>query len=111
MRAVRLTLVCIFLTAVPGGRAAWAQPFEQAGVRAQGMGGAFVAVADDASAVWWNPAGLASGPFFSLLVGHQRQEEPDSRVTGFAIGTPPLGLSYMHLRELVPPDRKSTRLN
>jgi hypothetical protein len=80
-----------------------AQPFEQAGVRAQGMGGAFVAVADDASAVWWNPAGLASGPFFSLLVEHQRQEEPDSRVTGFAIGTPPLGLSYTHLRELVPP--------
>ena len=35
-----------------------AQPFESSGVRAQGMGGAFVAVADDASATWWNPAGL-----------------------------------------------------
>ena len=29
------------------------------GARASGMGGAFVAVADDPSAVYWNPAGLA----------------------------------------------------
>ena len=29
------------------------------GARAMGLGGAFVAVADDASAVYWNPAGLA----------------------------------------------------
>ena len=29
------------------------------GSRAQGMGGAFTAVADDAHAVYWNPAGLA----------------------------------------------------
>src|SRR5687768_825184 len=47
---------------------AGAQTFETAGVRALGMGGAFVAVADDVSAVWWNPAGLATGPFFSLAI-------------------------------------------
>lgn len=29
-----------------------------AGARSQGMGGAFVAIADDASAIYWNPAGL-----------------------------------------------------
>ena len=29
------------------------------GVRADGMGEAFVAIADDASAVYWNPGGLA----------------------------------------------------
>ena len=29
------------------------------GARALGMGGAFVGVADDASATYWNPAGLA----------------------------------------------------
>ena len=32
-----------------------------------GMGGAFVAVADDATAAYWNPAGLTTGAFFSLL--------------------------------------------
>ena len=37
------------------------------GSRAAGMGGAFVAVADDASAVYWNPAGFAAGSFFSLV--------------------------------------------
>ena len=35
-----------------------AQGFDLVGVRPRGMGGAFVAVADDASATWWNPAGL-----------------------------------------------------
>ena len=30
-----------------------------AGARAVGMGEAFVAVADDGSAIWWNPAGVA----------------------------------------------------
>lgn len=29
------------------------------GARAEGMGGAFVAVADDATALYWNPAGIA----------------------------------------------------
>src|SRR5881398_1203079 len=48
-------------------RAVDAQSFELVGIRAQGMGGAFVAVADDASATWWNPAGLASGAYFNVL--------------------------------------------
>jgi hypothetical protein len=36
------------------------------GPRAMGMGGAFAAVADDASAVWWNPAGLVQIPAYTL---------------------------------------------
>jgi hypothetical protein len=35
-----------------------AQSFEAVGPRARGLGGAFTAVADDATATWWNPAGL-----------------------------------------------------
>ena len=39
------------------------------GARALGMGGAFVAVADDASATFWNPAGMTqlSGPEMMLM--------------------------------------------
>src|SRR5258708_4204306 len=36
-----------------------AQTFDQVCERAQGMGGALVAVADEASAIYWTPAGLA----------------------------------------------------
>lgn len=79
-----------------------AQPFEQSGVRGQGLGGAFVAVADDASAVWWNPAGLAGGPFFNFVFEHQRQTDPDDTVNALALATPPLGLSYQRLRYAVP---------
>lgn len=47
---------------VYGGQASGGQPAQfmsyGAGARALGMGGAFAAVADDASASYWNPAGL-----------------------------------------------------
>ncbi|HVN67597.1 MAG TPA: hypothetical protein VMT55_04425 [Candidatus Sulfotelmatobacter sp.] len=36
------------------------------GTRPMGMGGAFTAVADDANAAYWNPAGLALNPEVSL---------------------------------------------
>ena len=38
------------------------------GTRAAGMAGAFVAVADDATAVYWNPAGIATGSFVSAVL-------------------------------------------
>lgn len=38
------------------------------GTRAEGMGGAFVAVADDATAVYWNPAGIATGATFDAQI-------------------------------------------
>ena len=73
------------------------------------MGGAFVAVADDASAIYWNPAGLAGGAFVSAVVDYGRLEngdadepalsEPRARRTGtlVAFGIPPLGLGYYRL--------------
>jgi hypothetical protein len=56
------------------------------------MGGAFTAIADDASAVFWNPGGLASGAFFSLVL--DRNSMDDRSATLIALGTPPLALSY-----------------
>ena len=45
-----------------------AQTWGHVGERSQGMGGAFVAVADDASAIYWNPAGLATGSTFDAQI-------------------------------------------
>lgn len=84
-----------------------AQTFDALGTRAAGMGGAFVAVADDASAVYWNPAGFASGSYVSLVFDWTAAKlEPDDslasgRRTGLltAVGFPALGLSYYRLRD------------
>ena len=41
----------------------------QVGTRASGMAGAYVGVADDATAVYWNPAGVATGALVSVVIG------------------------------------------
>jgi hypothetical protein len=86
-----------------------AQIFEDVGTRAQGMGGAFVAIADDATATWWNPAGLAAGPYFSGIVerGYARAPSEDTRL-GIAFAVPSLGLSYYRLRISAIPSPGST---
>lgn len=40
------------------------------GARALAMGGAFIAVANDVSAGYWNPAGLTDNGFFTLQIEH-----------------------------------------
>lgn len=67
------------------------------------MGGAFVAVADDATATWWNPAGLASNSLFDTTLELGRGADPDrTRAGGFAAKVLGLGLSYyrLQLREI-----------
>ncbi len=79
--------------------AASAQAIEDVGTRAQGMGGAFVAVANDSTATWWNPAGIAAGPFVDVTVGMARPT--DGQAWGIAVTTPVLGGSFHQLRTAV----------
>lgn len=85
------------------GQAAGAGGVEVLGVRAQGMAGAFVAVADDATAAYWNPAGFATGNLFSLGIERSHVSLPSAggdatlRTGAILLGTPPLGLGYYRL--------------
>jgi hypothetical protein len=98
-------VVAILLASHP----ASAQIFESVGTRAQGMAGAFVAVADDASATWWNPAGLATGAYFSALVERDFAKSPnDDNALGVAVAVPSLGVSYYRTRISVIPAAGST---
>ena len=100
-RASRTALILLFLS-VP--TVALAQAIESVGTRALGMGGAFVAVANDSTATWWNPAGIAAGPFLDLGGGYSRGAAsgklPARRDTAswFTASTLPFGFSYYRLR-------------
>jgi hypothetical protein len=97
--AAALVVVC-----ADGARA---QTSEDVGIRAHGMGGAFTAVADDATAAWWNPAGLAAGAYFNAVIESATRRDPaadgvvpawESSTRGFSIAYPALALSYYRLK-------------
>ncbi len=77
------------------------------GTRAAGLAGAFVAVADDASGVYWNPAGLATGAIFSFLATFAEQDigRPEGQAIQVeqlagrmvALSFPPIGIAYYRL--------------
>lgn len=82
-------------------RIALAQTPDAVGVRAQAMGGGFTAVADDATASWWNPAGIAGGAFLNMIVEYGKATDPPASGSpshrGFALAFPGLGLSYYRM--------------
>jgi hypothetical protein len=79
----------------------------QVGTRASGMAGAFVAVADDATAVYWNPAGVATGSFVSVVLdagrfqlgasGPQAVEKQQDTGAIVALSATAIGLAYYRL--------------
>ena len=103
MRRLALFALAALVVAAP---AAAQQVFEQVGSRALGMAGAFVAVADDATAVYWNPAGLATGGPAGMTIGWLRFRTGDqarppipnaagaTTSTFTSLGTWPIGVSY-----------------
>jgi len=107
-----LALVAVLL--VPGAARAQ-QPIESVGTRALGFGGAFVAVADDATAVYWNPAGLVTARPGGVTIEWTRLRSgnpngapqlgdagQDSNL--WSLGTWPMGVFYGKIRSthLVP---------
>jgi len=96
--------VVVLIAWFASGTTASAQILESVGERALGMGGAFVGVATDSSATWWNPAALATGPFLDFGLGRQvgqltgRLPSERDHTSWFAIATPPFGFSYYGFR-------------
>lgn len=99
-------LASIFVAGAPS---ATAQVFESVGTRALGMGGAFVAVADDATATYWNPAGLATGAVLDFCAAHAEGDPlavraeaegagGESAGRSYCLAVPAIGLSYHRLR-------------
>jgi hypothetical protein len=108
-RRVTAAIAAVALSLMSG---AVAHAQDSPGTRAAGMGGAFVAVADDASAVYWNPAGLASGPLFNAQIDFGSADmmpgqpaDPGANAARhstrlIAVGVPPLGLSYYRVSQV-----------
>jgi hypothetical protein len=107
---VRVPL-CVCLAVVGTAAPAGAQVFESVGTRALGMGGAFVAVADDVTAVYWNPAGLAFGGLVDAALQRTSTGSPVGQggvpaaaggsrasTTMVAFAIPSLGVSYLRTR-------------
>jgi hypothetical protein len=84
------------------------------GTRAEGMGGAFVAVADDASAVYWNPAGIATGATLDFQISGGLipvpvdGSDPDRANLFIGVALPVLGMSFYRTHTVqAPPDRQN----
>jgi hypothetical protein len=92
----------VILASLVSVNAAFAQ--SPVGTRAEGMAGAFVGVADDASAVYWNPAGIATGPIVSAVFGFgvgpdvagpfQTSVDQQDRRAVLAVSATAIGMAY-----------------
>jgi hypothetical protein len=82
-----LALVLLGVGIVASGAAA-ASFIESGGARARGMGSAFVAIANDATAPYWNPAGLAllDRPEFSATYASRYMSLDDDNLGFYAAG-------------------------
>jgi len=76
------------------------------GSRALALGGAFTAIADDASALYWNPAGIAKVKRTQILLDHYDWIlDMDLDFIGIVIPVPSVGtigiaMNYLHMGEM-----------
>jgi hypothetical protein len=82
---------------------------ESVGSRAQGMAGAFVAVADDATAPYWNPAGPATAGPAGAVFDWTKFQESNRRSFFGSVGAWPLGFSVQDQAAVVGGERFETR--
>ncbi|GMV23152.1 MAG: hypothetical protein AMXMBFR57_31010 [Acidimicrobiia bacterium] len=120
MRRKIAAFLGLVLWAVPG--TAFGQAIDAVGSRALGMGGAFVAVADDASGAHWNPAALAVGQPAGALVewnGFRRGDRDAAPTDGgwqrssrfMSFGSWPVGVTYTRIdQSALTPGNTATRL-
>ena len=100
---LRVFALTIALLTLSTGAAAQVS-FDVLGARAMGMGGAFVAVADDATSFHWNPAGVSTKGV-GMTVGWDRLHFGNPKLPAFvgatqdsnkltSVATSPYGVSY-----------------
>jgi hypothetical protein len=97
---MKRSLAAVAITFLCSGLAAANFLEVETGARPMGMGGAFVAVADDVTAVHWNPAGLAELGGFQLFgmrtsVYDVDGLSEDSVMAGYGTGTYGFGAAWM----------------
>lgn len=77
------------------------------GARAASMGGAFTGVADDSTAFYWNPAGIAFGGFLSAGVYYGREESDrnatlfEDRAGGLSLDYTFMGVAFTQFRQSI----------
>lgn len=107
-RILPLSLLLIATFSSPAAATKYAGEFLkiQVGPRAIGMGGAFTAVADDATAPFWNPAGMVYLPYREVIFQHSEKfgslANHDYGTVVFPLGGPrgreqALGVSFVRL--------------
>jgi long-subunit fatty acid transport protein len=87
----------------------FATPFLGVGARAAGMGGAYTGIANDYSALFWNPAGLTqvrsiefSVGMGALSYGNTSSFDPSSSITGDSLHTSTTSTSLNTLGFVIP---------
>lgn len=94
MRKVVLVALAALIMAAPAHATKYAGEFMKlpVGPRAVGMGGAFTAVCDDATAPFWNPAGMVFLPYREAFFQHAEQfgslANHDNLAAVFPLGGP-----------------------
>src|ERR1051325_2517743 len=102
-----LVAACLaLLAAAPAGATKYAAEFLKipVGARAVGMGGAFAAVADDATSPFWNPAGMVYLPYKEAFRSERGRvpEDPGGRARRRHGGRVRGGRRRRHLAVLEP---------